>query len=198
MRTYKTGKDNPSFQDITGQKFGKLTAVNFVERDTLRGVAEWQWQCKCECGQTTHVRKSNLTALRITKCKFCSAKETAVAKTLPNNKALINRILRSYKKGAAEREFEFSLSLGRFKELIKQDCFYCGEKPRFMTGDMRYVAEGDKFERNGIDRVNSKLGYIEDNVVSCCTSCNVAKLDKSKEEFVAWVKTLYENLVKSE
>lgn len=46
-------------KDITGQKFGKLTAVKFENR-TVRG--QHQWLCKCDCGNIKIVRKHSLTS----------------------------------------------------------------------------------------------------------------------------------------
>lgn len=41
-------------QDITGQKWGRLTAVRFVEWHYFRsGKRQAKWQFHCDCGQTT-------------------------------------------------------------------------------------------------------------------------------------------------
>jgi hypothetical protein len=40
---------------------------------------------------------------------------------------------------------------------------------------------------NGIDRIDSKLGYVEGNVVSCCKICNSAKGDLTLAEFENWI-----------
>lgn len=52
--------------DITGQKFGKLTAIEIVEK---RNGREY-WLCKCDCeeNKTKIVRKSHLTKGRIRSC----------------------------------------------------------------------------------------------------------------------------------
>lgn len=51
---------------------------------------------------------------------------------------------------------------------------------------------------NGIDRVDSSLGYTVDNVVPCCKLCNQAKNNLSKQEFVDWVKRVYDHIHKTE
>lgn len=51
-------------RDITGQKFGKLTAVAIYgkyRRETI-------WRCACECGKETVVRLSNLTTGNTISC----------------------------------------------------------------------------------------------------------------------------------
>ena len=43
--------------DITGQQFGRLTALNIARKDS-RG--ETIWHCICECGNPKDVLSSNL------------------------------------------------------------------------------------------------------------------------------------------
>jgi len=40
---------------------------------------------------------------------------------------------------------------------------------------------------NGIDRIDSQLGYNKENCLSCCEICNKAKRDLSLTEFVKWI-----------
>jgi hypothetical protein len=42
-----------------------------------------------------------------------------------------------------------------------------------------------------MDRVDNSLGYVIDNVVSCCEMCNLAKKDFSREEFESWVRRVH-------
>ena len=76
----------------------------------------------------------------------------------------------------------------QFYEISQKNCFYCGAKPSMKrispnnTGDFIY---------NGIDKINSKKGYIINNIVPCCKRCNTAKNDMTKDEFFNWVKTIY-------
>jgi 5-methylcytosine-specific restriction endonuclease McrA len=75
-----------------------------------------------------------------------------------------------YVRGAKKRSIHFALSKTRFNELIIQSCFYCG-----------YSKVG---EVNGIDRVDNNKGYIEENVVTCCQVCNLAKSTQHPQEFI--------------
>lgn len=45
---------------------------------------------------------------------------------------------------------------------------------------------------NGIDRVDSNIGYTKDNSVPCCKYCNFAKHTMSEDDFYVWVKRVYE------
>lgn len=46
-----------AFQDLTGQKFGKLTAIKVVGKTSKK---ESIWECKCDCGNITSVTCGNL------------------------------------------------------------------------------------------------------------------------------------------
>jgi hypothetical protein len=41
-----------------------------------------------------------------------------------------------------------------------------------------------------VDRVDSRAGYTEDNVVTACALCNYAKRDQPVEAFIAWAKRI--------
>ena len=45
-------------------------------------------------------------------------------------------------------------------------------------------------------RVDSQIGYLENNVVPACQNCNYAKRSMGYEEFKEWVKQIYNNLFK--
>ena len=69
----KDGK--PIFQpnkqrDITGKKFGKLTALNFEYRDDRYNHF---WKFECECGNKIIARKSAVTSGNTKQCKKCAS-----------------------------------------------------------------------------------------------------------------------------
>jgi len=45
--------------DLTGQRFGRLTAVASTESRKHNCIV---WECRCDCGTTVHVRSTNLVA----------------------------------------------------------------------------------------------------------------------------------------
>ena len=75
-----------------------------------------------------------------------------------------------YVKGAKNRGIHFVLSKKHFQELIVKPCFYCNHQK---AGEV-----------NGIDRIDNQKGYIEDNVVPCCETCNVLKGSQHPQEFI--------------
>ena len=78
----------------------------------------------------------------------------------------------SLKKSARLRNYCWEIPKELAYDLIMDNCFYCGTSPQ---------------PANGIDRVDNTKGYLEDNVVSCCPKCNVAKATQTKSEFESYL-----------
>lgn len=76
-----------------------------------------------------------------------------------------------YKIYAKSRKKEFGVSFEECEFLFLGKCYYCGENSN--SGKL-----------NGIDRVDNKIGYLSENVVSCCSRCNFAKGDMLKDDFI--------------
>lgn len=68
----------------------------------------------------------------------------------------------SLKRGAKDRGLELSITKDQHADLIKDGkCYYC-EYSLPKTG-------------GGLDRKDNSVGYVIDNLVPCCTYCNVLK-----------------------
>jgi hypothetical protein len=97
---YNQGKNHPKFIDLTNQKFGELIAIDYVQRMTKRGRVYYVWDCLCSCGKHSFSRTSDLKSGIKTKCKKCSDSISSQRRILPNDKSLLNRIFRTYKRNA--------------------------------------------------------------------------------------------------
>ena len=58
-------------QDIAGQKYGRLTAINSIERHDVSGSIIWE--CRCECGNTVFYSVNRLKQGRTKSCGCLSA-----------------------------------------------------------------------------------------------------------------------------
>lgn len=56
-------------RNLTGWRFGHLTAIEPVKRPT--DPYHTYWQCRCDCGSLLTVRTDNLTTGHSTKCSGC-------------------------------------------------------------------------------------------------------------------------------
>lgn len=57
-------KISSKLEDITGQKFGKLTAISLIGNDNGKTV----WLCQCDCGKMHIAKASNLKTGNTTSC----------------------------------------------------------------------------------------------------------------------------------
>lgn len=58
-------KHGPKREDITGQRFGRLTVAGFDHTDQHRNS---YWLCECDCGNKTVVTRGGLTSGNTTSC----------------------------------------------------------------------------------------------------------------------------------
>lgn len=92
------------------------------------------------------------------------AKQTGILFGRPISEVIYNR----YSKSAQRRKIEFNISYETFIAYWKLPCYYCGSD----------------IETIGIDRVNNDKGYENNNIVPCCTKCNLAKRKMSDIEYI--------------
>jgi hypothetical protein len=188
-------------ENLVGRRFGRLLVTSFGYRIKYGDV---YWKCLCDCGTEKIVGHFALTYNRTVSCG-CYNKEHCVkiskcdniveyqqARKNRNREDILTKPLYSrYKKTASKKDRDFSLTLPEFQRLITSPCFYCGAMPqnKFKVetyfGSMLY---------NGVDRVDNQKGYILENCVSCCETCNRAKLEMSKDSFYSWITLIYNNL----
>lgn len=76
-----------------------------------------------------------------------------------------------YRTSANSKGIQWDLTRDDFATLCEAPCWFCGEN---VDGDL-----------NGIDRLDSDVGYVLENVRACCTGCNMAKGALSANVFVA-------------
>jgi len=69
-------------RDITGQKFGSLTAVRFDHRDDMDKNKPHYWVFRCDCGNEIIARKNAVTSGNTSRCKECSAKHLSEINTI--------------------------------------------------------------------------------------------------------------------
>lgn len=146
--------------DRSGQKFGRLTFVRHDFRD--------KWVVLCDCGTVKVMTSYAIIIGRLKSCGMCQKNRD---RRMPRLQVLRNARLARYKSQAAQRGYTWELSEELFDNLIVAPCFYCSEAPSPF---------------NGIDRVNNSKGYSEENCVSCCRQCNLAKLDMPLSDFLNW------------
>lgn len=78
------------------------------------------------------------------------------------------------KHSAASRSKVFSLTFDQFILFWQKPCHYCG----------------NIHSNVGLDRIDSTKGYSLDNVVPCCSICNVMKWNLTAKEFYSHIEKI--------
>jgi len=167
-----------------GERFGLLSvrcAKGHLRRATY---TESLWECVCDCGQVTVVRGRCLLS---GDTKSCGCRR-GYRRSSPD--APFNEVLYFYRRNAAIRKLDFSLSEGEFKDLILKDCYWCGSAPSIFkkTGFAELV-------HGGVDRLDPNEGYTVANSVPCCQTCNWMKSNMTKDSFVEHIQKIASRII---
>ena len=95
----------------------------------------------------------------------------------------INCHYKNYRLSAESRRLEFPFTKEEFILIVSLPCYYCG------------IIQPKGF--NGIDRLDSTIGYNDDNCKSCCEMCNMMKGTTGHNVFIQRVEHIlsYLNIV---
>lgn len=83
-------------------------------------------------------------------------------------------------RSASTRGKEFHLTQREFDEIMKDDCYICGKVNSYHG----YESQQKEINYNGIDRFDNDIGYIADNCMSCCKTCNDMKKTMTYDGFM--------------
>ena len=172
--------------DLRGLKQGYLTVIS--ETDKRSGGSSVVWLCHCDgCDKDAEI------AARLLKRgqKSCGCKAHEAIEPIG-----LMGLIKYYKANARAKGLEWNLPVDACRDLFFGRCVYCTAEP---YTDFTYtgVKIPITIKRNGIDRIDNKLGYISGNVSTCCWECNYMKGTKSLEDFMAAIAAIYENWIAS-
>lgn len=156
-----------------GDVFERLTVLELNFKPGKRLV-----RCQCVCGNESNILVSNLVSGKVKSCG-CYHKEIMASENpwLTEYNAYRDHC-------AIKRNLIWDLSLDFFTDIVRLKCIYCKSEPTTTT-------KVSNLKRNGIDRIDNNIGYIESNSVPCCKICNRAKNTLSKEDFLNWISQVY-------
>ena len=168
-----------------GQRFHNFVVIGPSDKRVQEPKRSYVgWLCRCDCGN--EFLSTSKSIKKRTSCG-CASKSKRIKPKYTNHDSNINRVIRQYISGAKERNLSFSLTKKECLDLLCSDCHYCGSEP-----SRSVVAIGRILPSlvSGIDRKDCSVGYVAENVVSCCSICNRAKSDLSYDDFKAWINRL--------
>lgn len=188
--TMTTKKAKPDI-DLTGQEVGYWRVLAYA----FNG----KWACRCICGVERPVKTQALVEKTSKSCGCRREEFVSAAFTKRHGLRARYSIFNNYRGAARRREYEWGLSFEQFCGFLEKPCFYCGIEPSSLWNDSymdragKHFGKRQDFYYNGVDRLDNSAGYAEGNCVTACWRCNFSKNDLSREEWLTWVKRLYEH-----
>jgi len=163
-----------------GKRFYNFVIIRkVISKSTKTGGPLHCWECKCDCGKIFIITTKQIH--RGQKSCGCLSISGRFHK-LDSKQVIGTHRYNHYKNGASRRNFCWELTKEKFIELLFSNCHYCHSTPLTIIKINSHI-----LMVNGVDRINSNIGYTEGNCVPCCKFCNRAKGDATLEEFKNWI-----------
>ncbi len=167
-------------KDWTNQKINRLTPLYPTDKRAGKSII---WMCQCECGNKKEIAAAEFVR---GKTKSCGCLRTEYKPAAYNPDRFASLIEDAYMDNIVRRSKEKgweppTVTLEDFRILSQRKCSYCGAYP----SNHRQDQVSDFAARyNGLDRLDSSVPYLIENVVPSCWACNQMKFEMSVDEFL--------------
>jgi len=176
-------------RNLIGLRYSMLIVLDSLPSTNFgtSGYKKRTWLCKCDCGNLTKASTGDLTGYHKKSCG-CLTATRSVQNSIKSRYKIAKQdagyrsVFSSYKQNARARKLNFNVDFDYAVNIMKSNCHYCGIEP-----SNTYMKSYYNVKYNGIDRVDNSRGYENDNVVSCCKMCNIAKNNNSEKDFLDWI-----------
>jgi hypothetical protein len=184
---YLRGINNPRCKNLTGKKFGMLSVLKIDNTKNTRIF----WVCKCDCGNTKSVCSKHLTSNLVKSCGCIQHLKGKNNKSWKGYEEISGKYWNSLINGAISRNLEFSINIEYAWQLFLEQNRKCA-----LSGlDLVFEKESkNMIDRTAsLDRIDSKVGYIEGNVQWVDKKINVMKMDLDIDFFLNMCKIINEH-----
>jgi len=163
--------------NLLGKRYGTRIVTDCVG---VYKSGQKKWLYKCDCGQTgTSISRAIINS----KSCGCLNPKTRHKKPKYDWVDYKERIahVRSARQKCKKKSPDYDLTDQQIHDFMFGSCAYCG-------------VEGTTERRLGIDRVDSSAGYIKENCVSSCWTCNKIKSTMTIQELTTHLKKMLPKL----
>lgn len=181
-----------------GAKIHRWTILEVFKKDNRY----WTVKAQCECGKIKEVHRHSIVAGRSKSCgcysveltvKYFTGRPSKLRK--PKGYAGATAAINEYQRSAATKGRPFELSREQAIAIMEQNCMYCGVEPQHRAVARSAVKTDDGFKNcqfvhNGIDRIDSDIGYTLENCVPCCGKCNFMKRHHPLQDWLDQMRTI--------
>lgn len=188
-------------ENYVGREFGRLKVVSIIEENNGKNEGGL-YKCECECGNEIESYGYKLHWKNSCGCLVDEARKIMGFKNRKPKRVTETYEYLTYKSNCRSRNL-IPLEKNEWLKIVYNPCYYCGDIDKRNRTLMNNYQESNgvtlteeiikqyEIEINGIDRLDSKLGYDENNVVSCCGTCNMMKNKFDLNIFLDKVKKIY-------
>jgi hypothetical protein len=175
-----------------GTKINRLTVLSLLENGLL--------ECQCKCEKTLEITKGRLygkNAIKSCGCHKKIAKRLVDIKTVSPKTYSYRFLYARYLNNAKVSNTPFTLTFEEFTKMMTQNCTYCGIEPKPFNPVLKQKKLTEHEKRayyvnvNGIDRIDSQIGYTVTNTTCACKECNYAKRCMSLSEWYAYLDRIF-------
>jgi hypothetical protein len=171
-------------KDLTGQRFGKLVAIEPIRKDHYG----WIWKCKCDCGNETECVSTRLKLKRKQSCGCSLHGEGHYMWS--GYKGLSGYFWRRVLERAKHRKLKVEMSVKDAWELFEKQGGKCA-----LSGVALVIARDTKglLEKNqtaSLDRIDSSKGYTIDNIQWVHKDLNIMKMDMTENDLIYWARKI--------
>jgi hypothetical protein len=165
-----------SAEDLTGNRYGKLTVLYRAENKNKRV----SWTCKCECGGLINAYAKSLKRGITKQCKnyiHISGKNNPSWK---GYEEIPQKTWSRMQRGATERNLNFNISIDYIWNLFIKQNRRCN-----LSGmPISFAVHSKKCGTASLDRIDSSKGYIEENVQWVHKDVNLIKMNLNQDYFI--------------
>jgi len=148
------------FEDLTGQRFGRLTVIKQGEYYICpaNGYRYVQWFCKCDCGNERTVRTCALRSGDTQSCG-CIAKEILIKRNTTHNKyhSRLHSIWSNMKNRCSNPNSK------RYKDYGGRGITVCEEWKENFENFYNWAVQNGYEKELTLDRVDTNKGYNQEN-----------------------------------
>ncbi len=172
-------------KSLIGKKFNHLSIIGFEHKDDKC----WWMKVKCDCGNETFevlrkLKNGKRKTCGLVGCKYFHKlrKDNGRKANFTGYEDIYGARWAHYQCSAKKRNIAFNINIEYAWEIfLKQDkkCALSGVPIEFGNSYNKTISAS-------LDRINSKKGYIKDNIQWVHKHINIMKRDLSDEEFIKW------------
>lgn len=175
-------------KDLVGKQYNCIKVIKLLGLNKKVHPTSNIWQCECRCGKVLEMATYHLAEIQSCGCLQKEQKYIQQSTTWKGYEEISSTFYSRLKREAKERDIKFDLSI----EFL-WDLFVKQERKCKLTKMELFFKFGPQEQTASLDRINSDLGYTEDNVQWVHKDVNWMKQDYDQKRYIEICKLVASN-----